>query len=158
MFSRAVSPFELAQIIGRLRAAYCDPPMSEDTAVLYTDMLRDLEYESTDAAVDDLIATMSKLPTVARIRRTVIEPTLDLPSAEEAWIAVQSRQSDTHELVQRAAFLMGGSFNIRTSSDPELTRVRFAKVYEELRRVAVTRALVAGLRARRMKLPVREAS
>jgi hypothetical protein len=132
--------------------------MSEETAIVYTDMLRDLEYDVVDAALDELIATMSKLPTVARIRRTVIEPTLTLPSAEEAWVAVQSHKSDTHELVQRAAFLMGGSFNIRTSSDPELTRVRFAKVYEELRRDETTRALVAGLRAKRMKLPMREAS
>ena len=93
-----------------------------------------------------------------RHRRAVIEPTLDLPTAEEAWIAVQSRRSDVHELVHRAAALMGGGFNVRTSSDPELTRVRFAKVYDELRRRAVDEALVAGIRAARTTRRVAQAS
>jgi len=94
-----------------------------------------------------------RLPTVSRIRREVIEPTLDLPTAEEAWVALQSRATTTHDLVRRAATLMGGSFNIRTSSEPELTRVRFAKVYDEMRRKAVDDAIATGIREQRMRLP-----
>ena len=107
--------------------------------------------EEVDPAVDELIATMLKLPTVSRVRRFVIEPKLDIPTAEEAWLAVQSR-GELHELVKRAVNLLGGTFNIRTSEDPELTRVRFAKVYDELRRKEVDQQLAAGIRAQRMKL------
>ncbi len=120
---------------------------------MYTRLLDDLDYAAVDAAVDELIATTMRLPTISRIRRQVIEPTLELPTAEEAWVALQSRANETHNLVRRAAALMGGSFNIRTSSEPELTRVRFAKVYDEIRRKAVDDALAAGVRAKRMQLP-----
>jgi hypothetical protein len=127
--------------------------MTDETLELYARMLSDLEFAVTDRAIDELIATAMRLPTISRIRRTVIEPELTFPTAEEAWIAVQSHASDMHELVRRTANLMGGTFNIRTSADPELTRVRFAKVYEGLQRKAVDTALTATLRARRMKLP-----
>jgi hypothetical protein len=153
-----MSPFEVKKIIARLRAAYPTSPMNAESEEVYGDLLRDLEYEDVDRVVDELIATAMRLPSISRIRRAVIEPTLDLPTAEDAWVAVQSRKSDVHELVHRAATLMGGSFNLRTSSDPELTRVRFVKVYEELRRTAVDEALVAGIRARRMKRPLSQAS
>jgi len=127
--------------------------MSDETLDLYLRMLSDLDFAETDRAIDELIVTAMRLPTISRIRRNVIEPKLELPTAEEAWLAVQGHESGMHELVQRTATLMGGSFNIRTSADPELTRVRFAKVYDALHRKAVDQALTMTLRARRMKLP-----
>jgi hypothetical protein len=148
-----MSPHEIKELVTRLQAAYPDPPLSDETAELYTRMLSDLDYAEAGRAVDELIATAMRLPTISRIRRNVIEPKLGFPTAEEAWIAVQGHESGVHELVSRTAYLMGGSFNIRTSADPELTRVRFAKVYEALHRKAVDQALTMTLRARRMKLP-----
>lgn len=126
--------------------------MQEETRKVYARLLADLEYEETDIAVDSLIMTAGKLPTIGKIRRTVIEPLLDLPTAEEAWVAIQSRQQGMNPLVARAATLMGGSYNLRTSSDPELTRVRFAKVYEELRRKVLDAAVAERARSKRMKL------
>ncbi len=146
-----MAPHQVREIVGRLSAAYPDPPMSDETAVLYKRMLEDLEYEQVDPAVDELIATVMRLPTVSRIRRAVIEPTLGLPSAEQAWSALQERQ-ELHELARHAATLMGGGFNLRTSANPELTRLRFVKLYEDLRRRVVDDALAAGIRARRLKL------
>jgi hypothetical protein len=137
--------------VRRLKAAYPDPSMSEETEALYARMLADLDHSVADPAVDELIATVMKLPTVSRIRRSIIEPGLDIPSADEAWLAIQSRSGELHELVSRTATLLGGSFNIRTSADPELTRVRFVKVYDELRRKAVDRALAEGVRAQRLQ-------
>lgn len=148
-----MSPTEVKEIVARLRAAYPEPQLSDETEKVYTRLLQDLDYAAVDAAVDELIATSMRLPTVSRIRRQVIEPMLDLPTAEEAWVALQSRSTETHSLIRRAAVLMGGSFNIRTSSEPELTRVRFAKVYDEIRRKAVDEAIAAGVRAQRMQLP-----
>ena len=150
--SGAVSPFEVRELVRRLRAAYPEPPLGEETEKLYERMLVDLDFVAVDPVVDELIATTMKLPTISRIRRTVIEPTLAIPTADEAWLAVQTREGGVHELVAHVAKLVGGGYNIRTSSDPELTRVRFVKVYDELRRKAVDRALAEGVRAQRMKL------
>lgn len=126
--------------------------MPEETRRLYERLLVDLEHRETDEAIDTLIMTAGKLPTIARIRRTVIEPLLDLPTAEEAWVAIQSRQENLNPLVARAATLMGGSFNLRTSSDPELSRVRFGKAYEDLRRQVIDAAVADRARSKRMKL------
>jgi hypothetical protein len=147
-----MSPFDVRELVRRLRAAYPDPPLSEETEKLYERMLVDLDFAMVDPVVDELIATTMKLPTVSRIRRAVIEPTLAIPTADEAWLAVQTREGSAHELVGHVARLVGGGYNIRTSSDPELTRVRFVKVYDELRRKAVDRALADGVRAQRLKL------
>lgn len=126
--------------------------MRSETHTLYSRLLADLDYADADAAIDNLIATTMKLPSISRVRRAVIEPMLELPTTEEAWVALQSRAEHVHPLVRRAATLMGGSFNLRTSSDPELTRVRFAKVYGELRRAAVDAALKTRARSVRMRL------
>jgi hypothetical protein len=150
--SKPMSPFEVRELVRRLRAAYPEPPLAEESEKLYERMLVDLDFAVVDPVVDELIATTMKLPTVSRIRRAVIEPTLEIPTADEAWLAVQMREGAVHELVAHVARLVGGSYNIRTSSDPELTRVRFVKVYDELRRKAVDRALADGVRAQRLKL------
>src|ERR1700682_6028558 len=86
-----VTPFEVRELVRRLRAAYPEPPLSDDSADLYARLLVDLPYEAVDPVIDDLIATAMKLPTVSRIRRAVVEPTLDIPTADEAWLAVQTR-------------------------------------------------------------------
>src|SRR6266699_2988140 len=122
-----MSPFQARELVGRLRAAYPDPPIDQDTIDLYERMLSDFDYEAVDPVIDELIATVMKLPTVSRIRRTVIEPSLDIPTADEAWTAIQMHEPELHELVAHVARLIGGTYNIRTSADPELTRVRFAK-------------------------------
>jgi hypothetical protein len=146
-----VNQFQVREIIERLEAAFPDPPLKEETRKLYARMLGDLDFREVDPIVDELIATTMKLPTISRVRRAVIEPKLDIPTAEEAWIAVQSH-GEMHDLVKRVAHLLGGTYNIRTSDDPELTRVRFAKVYDDLRRKEVDAQLAAGIRAQRMKL------
>lgn len=146
-----MTPFEARDLVSRLAAAYPDRPMDEKTQKLYERMLADLPYDVADPAVDELIATTMRLPTISRVRRSVIEPALDIPTADEAWFAIQTRQPELHELVAHVARLMGGTFNIRTSDDPELTRVRFVKVYDSLYRKAVDEALAEGVRAARLR-------
>lgn len=148
-----MSPFEARELTRRLRAAYPDPRMEDETFDLYVRMLMDLDYARTDEVVDELVATMMKLPTISRVRRAIIEPDLDIPTTEEAWTAIQTHEKDPHELVIRAAHLLGGMYNIRTSADPELSRVRFANVYDRLYRKAVDKALADGIKAQRMQLP-----
>src|SRR4051794_37313764 len=112
-----MNPFDVRELVARLAAAYPDPPMEEETRKLYERMLSDLPYERADEVVDELIATMMKLPTISRIRRAIIAPELDIPTADEAWWAIQTHQPELHELVVHVAQLLGGSFNIRTSDD-----------------------------------------
>jgi hypothetical protein len=147
-----MSPFEVRELVARLAAAYPDPPMSTETQKLYERMLADLPYAKADPIIDELIATTMRLPTISRVRRAVIEPGLGIPTADEAWLAIQTHERDLHELVQHVARLLGGSFNIRTSDDPELTRTRFVKTYDQLFRKAVDEALVAGVRAERLQI------
>ena len=90
--SEPMSPFEVRELVRRLRAAYPDPPLSDESEKLYERMLVDLDFAAVDPVVDELIATTMKLPTVGRIRRAVIEPMLDIPTADEAWLAVQMRE------------------------------------------------------------------
>jgi hypothetical protein len=148
-----MSPFEVRELVNRLAAAYPDPAVTKETRKIYERMLADLPYEKADAVVDELIATVMRLPTISRIRRAIIEPELGIPTADEAWVAIQTHQGELHELVQHVARLMGGSYNIRTSDDPELSRVRFVKVYEQFFRKAVDEALSDGIRAERLRLP-----
>lgn len=148
-----MNPHQTREVVQRLRAAYPDSGMDDASEALYARFLSDLPYADVDRAVDELIVTAMRLPTVSRIRRTIVEPELDIPTAEEAWLMVQSRSVGLHELTARAAELLGGRFNIQNSDDPELTRVRFSKVYEELRRKAVDEALTAGLRTKRRQHP-----
>jgi hypothetical protein len=147
-----MTSFEVRELVSRLAAAFPDPPLKDETRKLYERMLTDLSYERADAVVDELIATTMRLPTISRVRRAIIEPELGIPTADEGWLAVQTREPELHELVAHVARLLGGTFNIRTSDDPELTRVRFVKVYEQLYREAVDEALAAGVRAERLRL------
>ena len=145
-----MNPFQVRELVGGLEAAFPDPPLADATGALYQRMLADLGDDDADAAIDELIATTARLPPIGRIRRAVIEPRLDLPTAE-GWLAVQGRGG--LRLVGRAAQLLGGTFNVGTSEDPELTRVRFARVYEGLRRREVDGRVAAGVRASRTRLP-----
>jgi hypothetical protein len=153
MATHPMNPFEVRELVARLAAAFPDPPMEEDTKKLYERMLEDLPYERADEVIDELIATTMKLPTISRVRRAVIAPDLDIPTADEGWSAIQTHEPELHELVLHVARLIGGLYNIRTSDDPELTRVRFVKVYEQLYRKTVDDALAQGIRAARMRLP-----
>lgn len=147
-----MSPFEVRDLVGRLAAAYPDPPMTDETRALYERMLADLPFDKADGVIDELVATVMRLPTVSRIRRAIIEPNLAIPTADEAWFAIQTRERGLHELVRHVARLMGGLYNIRTSEDPELSRVRFVKVYDQLYRKAVDDALAEGVRSARLRL------
>jgi hypothetical protein len=147
-----MTPFEVRELVSRLAAAFPDPSMNDETRKLYERMLADLPFAKADGVVDELIATTMKLPTISKVRRAIIEPELDIPTADEGWVAIQNREPELHELVAHVARLLGGTFNIRTSDDPELTRVRFVKVYEQLYRKAVDETLAQGVRAERLGL------
>lgn len=84
-----MTPVEGGILIAMLKAAFPRTPMAEETAMVYLQLLADLPYSETRAAVAELIATSTWMPTIAEIRRAVWRRTEYLPEPEEAWAMVQ---------------------------------------------------------------------
>jgi hypothetical protein len=138
---------EAQRIVTELFAAYPEVNTREETFPIYVRYLVDLERKAVDRAIEALIATSTMLPTIAAIRRHVVEEELELPTAAEAWIAVndRARSDELHDLAKEARELLGGSWAIRTSDTPHATRSQFLRIYDELRE----RALLDANRRRR---------
>lgn len=123
------------KLVGVLIAAYPEVQMREETFTTYVRFLVDLEQCAAEQAVEDLIATSPTMPTIAAIRRFVINEELQLPTPAEAWLSISdtTRGEELHVLAREARELLGGSWAIRTSDQPSITRAQYLKIYEELR-------------------------
>ena len=130
------------RIVIELFAAYPEVKTREETFPIYVRYLVDLEKAAVEEALEELIATSTTLPTIAAIRRHVIEEELELPTAAEAWVAINDRErnDELHELAKAARELLGGSWAIRTSDAPNATRAQFLKIYDDLRERALSDA------------------
>lgn len=123
------------KLVDILIAAYPEVAMREETFATYVRFLVDLDKGAVEEALEDLIATSLAMPTIAAIRRQVINEELQLPTAAEAWVAISdsTRTEELHDLAKEARELLGGSWAIRTSDQPSITRAQYLKIYEELR-------------------------
>ncbi len=141
--------FEASRLVERLLVAYPLAPVDEGTGSFYARYLSDLDASVASEAVDDLILDSLTLPTIAEIRRRVIEKDVGLPTALEAWASIVSRRPDGEAvemfpLVREVCNLFGGSYTIRNSDQPTIMRAQFLKAYaerrdEELRRQNIGR-------------------
>jgi hypothetical protein len=95
--------------------------------------LRDLDRSRTRDAIEALIASSTTLPSIAEVRRLVLEAQHQVPTATEAWVSVNERGSELHELTREVVLTFGGVYNIRTSDEPRIMRAQFLKTYEEFR-------------------------
>lgn len=123
------------KLVAVLCAAYPEVELREETVPTYVRFLVDLDRAAAEEAIEDLIATSLTMPTVAAIRRQVINEQLKLPTAAEAWLSVSDSKKveELHDLAKEARELLGGSWAIRTSDQPSITRAQYLKIYEELR-------------------------
>jgi hypothetical protein len=130
-----VTVAQAEKLVRVLIAAYPEVAMREETVATYVRFLVDLEQGAAVEAIEDLIATSVAMPTVASIRRQVINEELRLPPPAEAWVSINdsTRTEALHDLAKEARDLMGGSWAIRTSDQPSITRAQYLKIYEELR-------------------------
>jgi hypothetical protein len=137
-----VTVAQAQKLVAVLCAAYPEVALREETVSTYVRFLVDLEHAPAEEAIEDLIATAVTMPTVAAIRRQVINEELKLPSAAEAWISINdtTRGEELHDLAKEARELLGGSWAIRTSDQPSITRAQYLKIYEELREKALQQA------------------
>jgi hypothetical protein len=144
-----VDSSEANRLVARLLAAYPEARITDETSAFYARYLTDLDARAASEAVDDLILDSSTLPTIAEIRRMVIEKDVDLPTALEAWASIVGKRSGAEPtepapLVREVCNLFGGSYTIRNSDQPTIMRAQFLKAYaerrdEELRRQNVGR-------------------
>lgn len=141
---------EAQKLVAVLCAAYPEVELREETVPTYVRFLVDLDRAAAEEAIEDLMATSVRMPTVAEIRRQVINEELKLPTAAEAWISISdaTKGEELHDLAKEARELLGGSWAIRTSDQPSITRAQYLKIYDELRERTL---LEANRRSRRGK-------
>lgn len=76
---------ETAALVAMLIAAYPAPPWPGSTQAVYRASLSDFTYADGRRAVERLVASAKFRPSIAEVRREIIEDTLGLPSEIEAW-------------------------------------------------------------------------
>ncbi len=149
---------ETLKLMAVLTAAYPNRELPQETVELYCQFLADLPYPETEAAVKRHIMTNQWFPTIAEIRKAVVELTCDAPSAGEAWQEVWQALSRygqagyfgwSHPLV-RAAVQALGYENLYFSENPAADRARFMEIYEDLRNRYVARMQMGELPFRPM--------
>ncbi len=142
---------EANRLLERLRFAYPQARVSEETSSFYARYLADLDPAAASEAVDDLILDSVTLPTIAEIRRRVIEKEGALPTALEAWASIVGSKPSGEivalaPLVREVCNLFGGSYTIRNADQPTIMRAQFLKAYAERRDEELRRQNVARFR------------
>jgi hypothetical protein len=127
------------RIARELFAAYPATALRDDTPALYAKYLAKLDRDVVARLVPELIETSPRLPTIADIRRRIVEAELELPNSLEAYHSLFERPAERHPLTRYVAEIFGGDYNIRTSDAPGATRAQFMRFYEELREEALRR-------------------
>jgi len=125
--------WEADQLARTLFAAFPLAEVRERTLEIYARWLSDLDRANVEDAIDMLIASSTTLPSVAEGGRLVLEAQHLVPTAAEAWVSVNERGVELHELTKRVAETFGGVYNIRTSDEPRIVRAQFFKTYDDLR-------------------------
>lgn len=129
---------DLAEALMLLRDAYPRQPFGERAIVVYAEQLADLDETDVYLAVQEIVRTQERAPTISEIRRTVAETKLALPTAEEAWEmvlanAIERGGKQLPDPVKRALKAVGGPWIVRHSENPGTLYAQFRKHYEAAR-------------------------
>jgi hypothetical protein len=138
---------EMTLVLKMISEAYQNFELSEAKFEVWYELLGDLNFEVVKVAVEALIAQSSFVPTIADIRKKVLEIVNPLPDASEAYLEVR-------EAIKRYGY-DGGSValkhlsplaaevckrlgwrNMCLSENPEAVREQFFTLYSELREKA----------------------
>lgn len=131
-------------------SAYPRVVLRDETERIYTEWLLDLDLALTEEVVADFIASSPDLPAIAEIRRAVMEEIVPVPTPLEAWVSLTERDGELHDVTRNVAKLFGGTWGVRTSSEPHITRAHFLKVYEAERERWLRRENAAHFRRLRL--------
>lgn len=137
-------------IIGALKGAYVRETFTRERRTMLWRFLRDLPFPETLAVIEDQIATSKWCPTIAEIRRAVMEQRLSLPDAERAWDEVSRRSKLlamhqepppwSHPALKDAVRRIGGMYAVGNARDGVKVRASFLKAYAEEREAALVDA------------------
>jgi hypothetical protein len=139
-----VTKEQAERVAETLLAAFPTAAARPRTAELFARYLGDLDAKLVDAAVEELILDSPALPSIAEIRRHVVDRELQLPTPLQAWQTVAQRGHEVHPLAKEVVDLFGGLWTIRNSEESTIMRAQFLRAYgerreEELRRANVNR-------------------
>jgi hypothetical protein len=135
----------VSQAVAILRDAYPRQDFPDRSARLYGTMLADMDDTLVVAAVQRLIRRSTFLPSIAEIRREVMEYVLCLPTPQEAWAMVTRPETEGQlpTVVLASLQALGGRWAIRVSDAPSVMRSQFLRDYEARREAAMTSAVGA---------------
>lgn len=160
---------EAHELVARLMAAWPRQAVEASTVEVYVRALGDLDHRAAREAVSELILAAEWFPTVAAIRRAVAERTLGLPSAAEAWALVndpdrrrvalgwveydddaegtgevrhEPENTAAAELLRGALDHVGGTWELRHTNAPHVTRREFMAEYDRRRDDALRVAML----------------
>ena len=132
---------ECAVLVGMIASAYPSWKPTQETVTVYVELLQDLDMEESHLAVRRLLMASEFPPTVASIRKKVLEQIDGLPlTKSDAWelVMLKVRKHGTYErpnfedqIVAQVVHAIGYR-EICTSSNTDTLRAQFFRMYEEL--------------------------
>ena len=152
---------EVANLLALCASAYPHVVITKETAIVYAEMLADLDLKVAMEAVKKLIATSQYFPTVAAIREqcaSIVTPFA--PSLASAWAEVthhvrhlgHGRQPEwSHPSIATTVDTLGWR-ELCMSENQAVMRAHFWKVYEAVAREHRTNAILA-VDPRRLERP-----
>lgn len=132
---------ETAAILAVLSSAFPYAKVSKETAALYHEVWKDLDYESCQSAISALIRTSEMFPSASTVRREVLRQGGQMaPSSAEAWWQVTRMVSEVgrygrpefdNPTIKRAVEAIGWR-EICDSDNQGVLRAHFVKMYDKL--------------------------
>lgn len=132
---------EGALLVGMIASAYPNWNPTKETVALYVSLLEDLEPLQAQEAVKRLLMASEYPPSVAAIRKKVLELHYGAPlSKSEAWelVMLYVRKNGTHNrphfedpTTQQVVNALGW-YDICTTTNVDTMRAHFLRLYEEM--------------------------
>lgn len=130
---------EAAALVAVLKAAWPRPPIGEDTAHVYVDMIEDLDLAQAAAAIKRLMGSHKWLPAIAEIRAEAARDPNARDGAQAwgdvvtAFSAVGSyRRPEFDDPITAEVARIPGWRNLCMSDTPAADRARFIEAYDQL--------------------------
>lgn len=141
---------EGAMLVGMIASAYPNWNPTKETVALYVSLLEDLEFEESKEAVKRLLMGSQFAPSVAAIRKKVLELHYGAPlSKSEAWELVNlfvkrngtyNRPKFEDPVIQQVVDSLGW-YEICTTTNLDTMRAHFLRLYEEMSEKVTTERL-----------------
>lgn len=163
-----MTKLEAAKLVSVLLAAFPSPQNTTKTSEIYERMLADLDYAVANAAVERLLATRERMPSIAEIRKACLDLTMgETRAGGEAWGDVlkcisrygvyrsPNRDFQFQDPVAARCVAALGWEALCNSENQTADRARFIELYDKLavtaRRDENTNQLPAAQRLRALK-------